>query len=158
MVGVISTAEIGRRISFAQSYFRALESFARLDSLSKVLRGSLALDVPQKYALLHPDLYRDLVRLEDVIGPRSFSVSAMGASCMCDQLWGYRCEFADRPMHQDHMFPYALGGSTDSDNLLTLCDIHNLAKGHDIHIYPWPNKAPRWVEEAILRLADRYPR
>lgn len=77
---------------------------------------------------------------------------------MCDQLWGYACEFSHRPMHQDHMFPYALGGATNPGNLLTLCDVHNLAKGHDIHVYPWPAEVPAWVEEAISRLRYFYPK
>jgi hypothetical protein len=160
MVGDFSSAELARRIGVARAYYLALGAFSRLTNLSATLKSVEALSLPQKYALLHPELYRDVVPIEDILGKRSFSGSGIhsGSTCMCDQLWGYACEFSDRPMHQDHMFPYALGGATNPGNLLTLCDVHNLAKGHDIHVYPWPIEPPVWVEEAIVRLRYIYPR
>jgi len=160
MVEDLSSEELARRIGVARAYYLALGVFSRLTDLNITLRSVETLSLPQKYALLHPELYRDLVRVEDILGQRSFSGSGIqsGLRCMCDQLWGYRCDFSDRPIHQDHRFPYALGGATNPGNLLMLCDVHNLAKGHDVHIYPWPVEVPVWVEESIARLRHYYPR
>lgn len=160
MVGDINPEEFARRVSFAQSYYRALGNFLRGGSLRKALAEWSSLEVSAKFALLHPELYREQVSVEAVLGPRSFGAArvAAGSRCMCEQLWGYTCEFVGRPMHQDHKFPYALGGATDPDNLLTLCEVHNFAKGHDIHIYPWPSTTPPWVDAALQRLAHHYPR
>lgn len=160
MVIGMSAEEFDRRIRVAQSYYRTLDQLLLKRSIRSVLDSASSLDVPAKFALLHPELYCNQVSVEIVLGPRSFGRAKVsnGSRCMCDQLWGYSCEFVGRPMHKDHKFPYALGGATDPDNLLTLCDVHNMAKGHDIHIYPWPLSPPQWVEHAIQRLRHHWPR
>jgi hypothetical protein len=149
--------DLPRRIDCARDYYRAVDRFLSSPiAFAASLTSRATLSVPESYGLLHPKLYEEVVDLESVLGQRRFSLglAVVEHTCMCDRLWGYRCEFVGRPSHLDHMFPYALGGATDVDNLLVLCDVHNLAKGHDIHVYPWPSETPSWVHRAIERLGS----
>lgn len=112
---------------------------------------------PETYALLHPQYFRDdaalRVRLQ---GRRSFGARDLdtlrGYGCLSVRVWGYQCDLAiGHPLHADHVFPYSLGGSTASSNLLPLCSYHNQVKAHDIHLYPHWLNPPEWVWTGLSR-------
>ena len=145
-------------------YLRALEQLIRfswIDSFKHFTGGEL--DIFSRLAMLHP------IHLDDIGLPsymernnvmarvqesRCFTGPGNG-SCQSNLLWGYDCPFTDAPMHQDHLFPYSLGGPTTGANRVILCRFHNMVKTNDIHCYPWENTeiyCEPWVDAQIHKL------
>lgn len=116
----------------------------------------------EQLALLHPyhladlDLPRHLtvesIQLS-VQGTRAFGPSLAGLACQSPLLWDYECEL-NGEMHQDHLFPYSLGGPTLRTNRIYLCRYHNMVKSSDIHCYPWES-FDRWAGPWLPRQIER---
>jgi hypothetical protein len=95
------------------------------------------------------------VSQDEIQGPRSFEAAPLleGAPCEAERIWGYRCDLPlEYARQQDHLFPYALGGPTEARNRLTLCSWHNQVKFVDIHLFPWEEGEPLWLDPLLDRL------
>lgn len=118
-----------------------------------------ALGPREALTLAHPQWRAGSAIDMDVIqGPRNFEATSIspGDACEAQIIWGYPCPLpASLPRHQDHMFPYGLGGPTVVTNRLTLCSVHNQVKAFDVHLYPWENGAPAWLADTLDRI-NRY--
>jgi len=113
------------------------------------------LDLYQTMALLHPEHYPEPVSGTDPRGRRAFTLNASDSRCYSEVIWGYECPIVDTEagVVADHIFPYALGGVTQSTNRITLCRWHNSIKTCDIHFFPWERGEPPWVAEALCHLS-----
>lgn len=90
-----------------------------------------------------------------VYGDRTFMPILAPGPCQSGRLWGYACPFVDGAPSYDHLFPAALGGPTEASNLLVLCERHNLMKSMDVHVFPWEEGLPPWVDR-VLRSLERW--
>ena len=118
----------------------------------------------KKLALLHPRHFEELSLPEyvsvlgirkEVQGRRSFGNDGLSASCQSELLWGYGCPLRESAIHQDHLFPYSLGGPTDGGNRVALCRYHNMVKTCDIHYFPWEETDVRcdpWLDHQVQKL------
>lgn len=150
---MIESSELQRRLEAARGYFDIVREFLRNHQFSDLHATWDQLSVIEQFAAINPRMYEQYVDPVDVLGPRIFGreINRMFRVCMCDMLWGYSCPFVGASLQADHAFPYGLGGATDSTNLLVLCANHNQAKGHDVHLYLWPETSPPWLR----RTADK---
>ncbi len=89
---------------------------------------------------------------EQIQGGRSFARVVGLTRCEAKVLWGYDCQLDGSEMHFDHLFPHSFGGPTVAGNRMTLCSLHNSAKGSDIHVFPWENQ-PNWLESHLELMA-----
>lgn len=112
------------------------------------------LPVTSALFLAHPSWLVNPGRQEQVQGKRSFDRTRTSGvtRCRADVYWGYECTLGE-DVQFDHVFPYAFGGPTSSDNRLPLCAVHNACKGHDVHLYPWPDTAPAWLSDQLRRMS-----
>lgn len=151
---MLSPAHIQARIAAAELYHQTVARFIRERSFQELHSNWHELSVIEMHAAVNPHLYEEFVPLERVLGPRIFTadITRTFSSCMSDFLWGYPCPFKGRTLQADHAFPYALGGPTDPTNLLVFCDLHNQAKGHDIHLYPRWESPPTWLKDTADRI------
>lgn len=148
-----------RRIACAEQYFNALIEYTVYDwqeLYQRYVDGEI--NFPKTYALLWPERYVELgINQESICGGRTFLQMHTREleACQSNVIWGYECTNANgtKP-HADHLFPYGLGGITDSRNQIYLCDRHNFAKGSDFHLYPWERGQQSWVAEIINRIND----
>jgi hypothetical protein len=87
-----------------------------------------------------------------VYGDRTFVPILAPGRCQSGRLWGYTCPFVEGAPSYDHLFPAALGGPTEASNLLVLCERHNLMKSMDVHVFPWEEGLPSWVDRVLQSL------
>lgn len=144
---------ISERIECARQYFDALERSFRL-GWRECYSGYKAKELPwhEAMALVHPRHYEDHVSCQVVQGARSFPRELVQRSAKCDALrfWGYECNVrAEKDVTSDHVFPYSLGGPTVSTNKRFLCGVHNLMKGGDVHLFPWEEGEPEWLDQLV---------
>lgn len=156
------------RYESACKYLKALESSLQAGWLQGYA-GSVAgrADIFSRMALLHPAHLEDLPLpdyesvagiVKDVQGPRSFPSDGLSRACESELLWGYRCPLDQADIHQDHLFPYSLGGPTNGPNRISLCRYHNMVKTCDIHCFPWETTESRcepWLDKQISQLHER---
>ncbi len=147
------------RVRAAENYLAAVANPPWRDWLEgyeQFLRGQL--DPRQALALADPDGWPDstsVAHRRAFLGARfdSHVVITPGMTCESHVLFGAPCPFR-RPLQCDHLFPQARGGPTDQANLLMLCDLHNQAKGDDVHLYPWErNDPPEWLGWVLRGIA-----
>ena len=152
---MLSTTTLQARISGGKQYHLTVERFMRELHFLELHAKWGDLSVIEMHAAVNPHMYKEFFSQEQVLGLRTYSpdVTRTFTKCMSEFFWGYPCCFTDRPLQADHSFPYALGGATDPTNLLVLCDLHNQAKGHDIHLYPCWETAPAWLKSTADRIA-----
>jgi len=150
---MLSINEIQNRISCGEKYHLTVDSFLSNYSFLDLYAKWDLLNNIEKHAAINPNLYEDIT-MSEVLGNRSFStdITRKATKCMAEFIWGYPCVFENRELQADHLFPYALGGPTVSNNLLVLCDRHNQAKSHDIHLYNWSEERI-WLRELASRIA-----
>ena len=112
---------------------------------------------PETFALLHPMYFDEDPRLAARFQlQRRFREGAIEPlrvfGCQAIRVWGYRCVLdVAGELVADHRFPYGLGGSTESSNLLPLCRYHNQVKTSDIHTYNGWHEPPPWVWAGLGR-------
>jgi hypothetical protein len=149
---MFSIDEIHKRIKAGEKYHLTVDHFLGNYSFLELHAKWEKLDNIEKHAAINPNLYEEII-LSEVLGSRAFSsgIIQKTSKCMAEFVWGYPCKFEGRGLQADHLFPYSLGGPTLSDNLLVLCDRHNQAKSHDIHLYSWDE--PNWLRELANRIA-----
>jgi hypothetical protein len=151
----IEPARLNFRLDAARSYFSALREATSRDWSAlwdRYQAGSLS--DAEALALIHP------VWLEGVSGStpsrrrRTFGLVIPNyESCASSQIWGYACPF-ERRLEVDHLFPWGLGGPTRPENAVYLCQNHNRAKGHDVHLIPWERAETfAWLGDEIAETA-----
>ncbi len=125
------------RVKCGESYFNELDKVLSHDWIDSY---SVDRSIFTKLALIHPENLHALdlteQQLLEINGPRNFKKSTFHRECQSDLIWGYKC-LSTECLQQDHLFPYSLGGATNTKNRIFLCKNHNSIKGHDIHLYPW---------------------
>ena len=110
------------------------------------------LSLPELMVLIHPKFYEDYCINNDPRGKRKFEPEIFTSATRCQSklLWGYDCKVQYSIKFQsDHLWPYALGGATVSENKKILCEIHNSFKTSDIHLFPWEEGLPSWYSQII---------
>jgi len=141
------------RLEAAHAYLRARDKPTWRtweDGYASHRAGELTL--PQSLALVHPDWRPQGLASEKLQGKRAFRVSASPTKCQSIIVWGYECDLDQESIHQDHHFPYSLGGPTVPSNRLVLCALHNQAKSGDIHHFAW-EKEPSWLDSQLALTA-----
>lgn len=136
------------RVEHARAYLEFLQrstSHSWLDLYNRHQAGLLSL--PQSVVLVHPswlDAQKTPSREK-----RSFNLTFTSLQrCEAEKIWGYECTF-ESPIHQDHYFPYSLGGPTLPANALFLCKLHNDSKAGDIHLLNWTPETFTWLSPMI---------
>lgn len=64
----------------------------------------------------------------------------------------YQSEF--HKSHADHLWPYSLGGLTETGNKLSLCGVCNRAKSNSPFLFPG-DIIPRWLRLYVVYLANK---
>jgi hypothetical protein len=149
------------RIESARQYVSALHTsftFEWLDQYYQYQRGCLSTE--RAMALLHPGHYQAYFSgSEDPRGKRTFPSAEFHDACQAQLVWRYPCPLTDQePKVSDHIFPWSLGGPTVAQNRVMLCRWHNEVKAGDVHLFPWEEGVPRWVNRLIDRIAARVQR
>ena len=145
------------RLQMSYSYLVALDNNLQRDwnELYEMhLQGDMSL--VDSMTLIHPDFYKHAGYSNRIRGNRKFPKEhgMTGIHCSANAIWGYACPLKSfESIVADHLFPYSLGGPTNSDNKLYLCRLHNELKGNDIHMYPWERGEPRWLDGLLLRIS-----
>jgi hypothetical protein len=136
-----------------------------LDEYSKIVGTPFSIDdMPTAMALLHPEF---LMRLGtsfegqlDWRAQRIFSAEYTDMQrCEAKFLFKVECPFnSDRDIRgkcqADHIWPWALGGTTIPENRIYLCRFHNQAKGSDITVFDW-TFLPEWVPIYLRVIRDK---
>ncbi len=146
------------RISTAHSYLSYLANWGSktwFDQYSEYKANKLSWT--NAMVLIHPMHYENHRDAGSVRGAREFSKepSYSQLTCYAHLVWGYNCDLrlsTNIGIQADHAFPYSLGGPTNSDNKLYLCDLHNRYKAHDVHLYTWEFGEPSWLKATIDRV------
>jgi hypothetical protein len=146
---------------------RYVQALARMASSAwKDLHGEYRdglLDEAERLVLIHPSWYHGLEtegRASSIRGPRAFTRGRTTGKCQSEGTFGYSCPFGLVAVQLDHVFPYALGGPTSSDNGAWLCDFHNQCKGHDFHSLDLYSVGSNWFDHVLMRveaIVARYP-
>lgn len=144
------------RIESAQLYLQKIQSFQKRDWLvnyESYVKGNFGIE--EKMALINPSLYSPY--RSKILGKRSFKSEVPNdlSSCQGEKIWGYECNLnveTGEVLHMDHIFPYSHGGPTLPSNKIRLCPVHNSLKGTDIHLYPWEDGEPDWLESRVMRI------
>lgn len=149
--------DIIHRFAEAERYL-SLTNDVRQEQWRRLAKTALAKkDLAVALALVRPEILTSSVSdPPDYQGPRHFTKPTPSSvqTCESEIYWGIPCSLA-AGLHADHSWPYALGGPTDPENLTWLCGMHNLAKGSDIHCWPWETTSlPSWVA-SVLRTCTR---
>jgi hypothetical protein len=151
----VTAALFAERIDTCREYLAALKELEDCDwgheyALHKGGNKSLV----EAMALIHPSHYEGRILADDVRGDRTFPPlrSSAGVRCGADVVWGYSCA-ETQGFAADHLFPYSLGGPTESTNRVTLCTFHNQLKGNDVHAYPWERGTPGWLDALLDRIS-----
>ena len=149
------------RIESARQYVSALHksyTLEWLDQYSQYQQGRLSTEGTM--ALLHPNHYQGhFAKQEDPRGKRIFSGSEFNAACQAELVWNCPCPLPnDEPKVSDHIFPWSLGGPTVAENRVMLCRWHNEVKAGDVHLFPWEEGLPGWVDGLINRIGARIQR
>lgn len=112
------------------------------------------LTIEESMVLINPRFYEDSSLAHTVRGPRRFVSEAglAGVSCQSKLIWGYACSLHGQ-LAADHLWPFSLGGPTIATNKLYLCGRHNSIKTGDIHLYPWEQGMPMWLEFTLSIIA-----
>jgi hypothetical protein len=107
--------------------------------------------------LVHPMWYAadEGVAPGDPRGPRRFPDVNDAASCRAVRIWAYDCDLELGGTQRDHVFPFSAGGPTEARNLIHLCPWHNQVKGSDVHVFPWTEGIPPWMDDHLKRIALR---
>lgn len=107
-------------------------------------------------SLVHPSHFFDAPHAAIIRGVARFGEreSAEWCGCQAKAIWGYDCPLKDTKLEADHLFPYAAGGPTVSENRIWLCSYHNKVKSNDIHMYPWEQQEPKWVGSRLKVIAS----
>lgn len=111
-------------------------------------------------AVIYPKHHwRTGIKLIDYRGPDRFlrkELPEQRSICELERIWGYKCNnpLNSDDIQYDHLWPYALGGATNVDNLLALCPFHNFIKSNDYHWYPFEiyQESPTWVLDQVLAI------
>jgi len=150
--------ELSTRASLGRKYLESLDQCRSQDWFG--IRSQWeSLQIWERLVLIHPDWLRDAgltpIEIEEVLGPRAFTVGRPGGPCASLRIWGYECAGRSK-IEADHLWPYALGGPTAPGNAIALCRDHNYLKGVDIHAYPWeedPAACSLWLENQVAKVA-----
>ena len=146
------------RIKCAKQYIICLSEIRSdedwLNTYKSYEHGNLCL--PAALALAHPNHFIDAPHAAIIRGAMRFGErdSADWCGCQSKLIWGYECPLEDTSLEADHLFPYAAGGPTVSENRIWLCSYHNGTKSNDIHMYPWEQKEPNWVGNRLKVIAS----
>lgn len=133
---------------WGSSWERGLEAYARGD-----------LTNPESLALIHPNslLWTGRSREDHQGGTKFKEPQPLDGSCVGERVYGYPCPMPPgTPVHRDHIFPHAMGGPTVPLNCQPLCELHNQHKGMDIHLFPWEEGTPPWLEAYLDSIARRF--
>jgi 5-methylcytosine-specific restriction endonuclease McrA len=112
------------------------------------------------FAVIYPKHnWRLSMDVSDYRGPVRFSRRELpGIRCNCEleRIWDYKCNnpLGCDDIQYDHLWPYALGGATNVDNLIALCPFHNFIKLNDYHWFPFESfsELPSWVVEQVMAI------
>lgn len=153
----IPLESLSMRILMGREYIISIDSSQSIDwETQYLLYRQNALSLPESLALLYPIHYESKNNSQSIRGPRGFpgerSLSSM--KCQANDIWGYPCPLDSTRISvvADHVFPYSLGGPTNSDNKTYLCEFHNQLKGNDIHFFPWEKGEPTWLKTTLNRI------
>jgi hypothetical protein len=150
-----------RRLQKAQEYLGILEVSLRTEWLAFY---RTAIDHPTwvyRLAAIHPRHYRDYVGTDrepcSIRGSRGMTLDGgvRAQGCQCKLIWGYACGLSQERLEADHLFPYSFGGPSIGPNKVVLCNLHNQAKGSDVHLFPWELGEPKWLSEVLQRVNRR---
>ncbi len=150
------------RVALARRYFSAL-SIAPGTEWRGAAENALVNRVaePKTLALLHPQYLGYDKGLQVKLQGKPFFPAVdleglRGYGCLAVRIWGYKCDLLiGTDLNADHVFPWSLGGSTSSTNLLPLCRYHNQVKTNDVHLYPNWSDPPDWVWLGLERRLAR---
>lgn len=147
------------RIDNAKTYLSELRDTLRCDWLESFEKATT---VHRKLALLHPGhlvhMGLSTSTINSISGKRNFPPRRVERKCNSMLIWGYECD-SKEDLQQDHLFPYSLGGATDSRNRIFLCRLHNQIKGSDIHFYPWEDVSgytEYWLDSKLKKIREFY--
>jgi len=157
------------RVKYFNRYFQQFNYLMDLNLDSKQIIVDLCEfsinnnDLPTCLAIIYPNYpWRISLQIhEDIRGERTFRKNTLPTQrqiCEIHLAWGYQCpNQSPEKIHYDHFWPYGLGGSTDSDNLIGLCDRHNQLKGIDYHWYPFETttQIPTWIKNQLDSISNR---
>ena len=148
------------RIERAKQYMMRLSAIRSDNDWMSAYKSYEAGDLclPEALALAHPDHYIDAPHAAIIRGAMRFSERESAEWCGCQSMvvWGYECPLKHTKLEADHLFPYAAGGATVSENRIWLCSYHNRAKSNDIHMYPWEQGEPKWVGIRLRVIASYF--
>ena len=150
----LSGTTLQYRYASGGEYLRAVATAATTDWLSLYDRYKLGtLSHAVTMSLIHPSWYIHKTPQDKICGQRSHGTRVLRSDTQCGSslLWGYECPYGFAE-HADHLFPYSAGGTTDSRNLILLCQTHNRMKNDDIHVYTWEQPVANWVHDAIRQI------
>lgn len=156
---LFDTQNLVDRISAAVKYLRHVEDLSSreqwADAYTRFRSGTM--EITEVLALAHPCHFREVRDAESIRGPRLFTErnSAEWCRCQSSRVWGYECPMISDSYQADHLFPYQAGGPTIADNRIWLCPTHNRVKSSDIHLFPWEEPVPDWVDERLASIASR---
>lgn len=153
---------IQRRIVTGERYLELIEDGhvgtwhdARLDALASN-------DLVLAMSLVHPHHWSDTKKVSEVLGQREFRVPNLVGTryCAAADFWGVDCASrrrVDAEIVADHAWPYSLGGPTVVGNIRWLCRRHNAVKSSDVHLYPWEDLWPDWLNQQLFKLSKLIP-
>lgn len=146
---------VASRFQSAVAYFLTLQAIGSLHDWRNLYDNYLLglLPVESAMALVHPRLLKE--HDQWVEGRRIFNERESSEWCRCQAslVWGYDCPFDFEEFQADHLFPFAFGGPTVTENKVWLCPTHNSVKSADVHLFPWEAAQPAWLDPQIRVIA-----
>tara|TARA_Y100000588_G_scaffold390649_1_gene496770 strand:+ start:3453 stop:3953 length:501 start_codon:yes stop_codon:yes gene_type:complete len=159
-VEMVNTNTIKTRIKRGAQYLKKLEQTIQAESWDVLYQSYKAntCSVIEQFVLIHPHFHPANDQRQDLRGRPSFvrEPNQSERKCQADLIWGYLCELeCEGVPESDHHFPYSYGGPTIAQNKIFLCNEHNALKSKDIHLYPWEQPPPRWLDKQITMIAKK---
>ena len=116
-------------------------------------------ELPALLALIHPDYCIDnngQKIVHDNYKRKKFNHDPTDRCQIGKLVEGVKCPYQSefQKSHADHLWPYSLGGLTESGNKLSLCDVCNRAKSNSPFLFPGDD-IPRWLRLYVVYIANK---